>query len=52
MFFYIFLYITNISTHYASKKPAYMTTEISKVLIGWSCYSRWTLLWKQSRKSN
>ena len=22
--FYIFLYITNISTHYASKKPAYM----------------------------
>jgi len=23
--FYIFLYITNISTHYASKKPAYMT---------------------------
>jgi len=25
--FYIFLYITNISTHYASNKPAY-TTEL------------------------
>jgi hypothetical protein len=25
MVFYIFLYITNTSTHYASKKPAYMT---------------------------
>lgn len=51
-FLYISIYYKHTNSLCKQNATLHDWTEISKVLVGWSCHSRWTLLWRQSRKIN